>query len=296
MLRLFIVCFLIFVKLNGATHSFMLENDLFTGTDDHYTNGVFYTILEDDHAFTFSQLMFTPTDIAKAQKITDDYPYAGHIGLTWLFFDYNSNFFQNVGVSIGSVGPISKAELAQRKVHKARDLTMPEGWHNQMDNQATAGVLYQVGAKTKTLKVFDMEFDWTTNLRFDYGNFYSGVNVGTLIRFGNHLPKNFPTTGAFFGGQESAMLNMKSVSDLSYSLSIGWYGNKVGIFYVIDEAHEYNVEDIDHTTGEFASFNLYYKKFEFALQFKSVYVNDTKLNPIKVTEHHGAVNFRWKWD
>ncbi len=296
LLRFFIICFFVFAKLNGATHSFMLENDLFTGTDQHYTNGAFYTVLEDDTAITLAQLMFTPTDIANNQKITDDYPYAGHIGLTWHFFLYNSNFFQNMGFSIGSVGPISKAELAQRKVHKARDITMPEGWHHQMENQATAGVLYQVGAKTKKLRVSDVEFDWTTNLRLDYGNFYSGANIGTIIRFGNHFPKNFPTTGAFFGGQESSMLNMKNVSGFKYSISLGIYGNKVDIFYVIDEAHGYNVEAIDYTVGEFASFNLYYKKFEVELQFKSVYVNETKIDLIKVTEHHGAFTFRWKWD
>lgn len=296
MLRFFTICFLVFVKLNGATHSFMLENDLFTGTDDHYTNGAFYTIMEDDQAFTLAQLMFTPTDIGNSEKILDDYPYAGHIGLTWHFFQYNRNFFHNMGVSVGSVGPIAKTEIAQKKVHEFRDLTIPEGWHHQLDTQATAGVLYQIGAKTKTLKFFDMDFDWTSDLRFDYGNFYSGINVGTLIRFGNHLPKNFPTTGAFFGGQESSMLNMKSVSDFSYSISLGGYANKVGIFYVIDEAHEYDVEDVDYTTGAFASLNLYYKKFEFELQFKSVYVNVTKINPIKVTEHHGAAIFRWKWD
>lgn len=285
-----------FIQLKAATHSFMLENDFFAGTDKHYTSGLFYTVMEKDKAITLSQLMFTPSDIRKSEKILNDYPYAGHISLTWHLFQSNNNFFHNMGASIGSVGPVAMGKQVQRAIHKARGVKIPQGWDHQLSNEPTAGVLYQAGAKTKKLQIFSLDFDWTTTFRFDYGNFYSGASLGTVIRFGNHFPKNFPTTGAFFGGQESAMLNMKKVSGFRYSISLGWYVNKVDTFYVIDKAKEHKVRSIDYTVGDFASLNLYYKKFEFEIQFKKVFVNTTRVSPETVYQNHGALTFRWKWN
>ena len=312
MIKIFVLLLIFFIKLSGATHSFLLENDLFAGTDKHYTNGTFYTHMEENvqvpwildissasnksKSLTFSQLMYTPVDISESEKILDDYPYAGHIGLTWSLFQSSNNFFQNMGFSIGSVGPISMAEETQKEVHRARDITIPQGWDHQLDNEPTAGLIYQLGLKTRKLRVKGIPFDWTTNLRFDYGNFYSGTVLGTVIRFGNHFPKNFPTTGSFFGGHESSMLNMKRASGLRWSLSLGIYGNKVDTFYILDEAKEYNVEQIDYTVGDFASINLYYKKFELELQFKNVSVNSVEIRPDTIVEHYGAFSFRWKWD
>ncbi|MBK6673704.1 MAG: lipid A deacylase LpxR family protein [Proteobacteria bacterium] len=103
------------VRLRGATAR--LENDLFTGTDQNYTNGVAFTLVSHDmtgglrpecmpvpvrlHSalikfmnpgfwadasdatnaqnvvFKFGQSMFTPKDFSRTDLITDDRPYAG---------------------------------------------------------------------------------------------------------------------------------------------------------------------------------------------------------------------------
>ncbi len=311
-MRIFIICVFLFIQLKAGTHSFVIENDFLTGTDKHYTNGLFYTSMEDNakapwllnissmdkksSSLTISQLMFTPDNISSSDRVLDDYPYAGHIGLTWSLFQYSNNFMHNMGFSLGSVGPISKAEQAQKEVHKLIGDTIPQGWGHQLGNAPTAGLIYQFAARTKLLKLFGLDFDWTTNLRFDYGNFYSGAVIGTVLRFGNHFPKNFPTTGSYFGGHESAMLNIKSTRGLKYSLSLGTYRNKVDNFYVIDEAKDHTVEPINYTVGSFASMNIYYRKFEFEVQFKSVLVNTFRITPETILENHGAFVFRWKWD
>lgn len=314
MIRFFLIGIFFLIKLNGSSYSFILENDIFAGTDRHYTNGTFYSSLEDDirvpwvldisslnkksEVFTVSQLMFTPKDIQESQKILTDSPYAGHIGLTWSLFQSSSNFFYNMGFSLGAVGPISLAKEAQRGVHKLKGVTIPEGWDNQLSNELTSGVLFQLGAKTKTINIYGIEFDWITNIRFDMGNFYTGVAMGTIIRFGNYFADNFPTTGGFVGGYESSMLNIKKVNYLGWSISIGGYGNGVGNFYVIDEGIKqgYDVEKIEYIVGDFASLNLYYKKFELEILYKSAVVNEIELNPSSVMENRGAINIKWKWD
>ena len=302
------------MKLNAATHAFILENDLFVGTDRHYTNGTFYSVLEDDisvpwiidissmnkknKVLTLSQLMFTPEKLEDSQKILDDSPYAGHIALTWSLYQSNSNFLHNMAFSIGAVGPISLSEQTQKAIHKARGITIPQGWDHQLDNKATAGLVYQFAAKTKAFELMGLDVDWTTNIRFDYGNFYSGTVLGSVIRFGNYFAKNFPTTGGFVGGHESSMLDMKKLNSLSWAISIGGYGNSVDNFYVVDEGirRGYDLKKINHITGGFVSLNIYYKKLEMEIQYKSAVVNDIELNPDTIMGNHGALGFRWKWD
>lgn len=313
-MKFFIVFIIFFSSLFADTHSFILENDIFAGNDRHYTNGTFYTSMVDNvslpwildltsmpdknEAFTISQLMFTPKDISKSENIIEDCPYAGHVGLNWFLYQSNSNFLHNLGVGIGAVGPISLAKEAQIGVHKLKDVTIPKGWDNQLENKLTSSFTYQFVAKTKVISIGGIDFDWTSNIRFDFGDFYSGAEIGTVVRFGNHFAKNFPTTGGFTGGYESSMINMKKVNSLRWSISIGGYANEVENFYVIDEGIKkgYKVESIEYIVGDFASINIYYNKFELELLYKSAVVNEVKLNPQAVMENRGALNLKWRWD
>ena len=99
--------------LNPVNHSIYFENDLFTGTDSNYTNGVKYSVISPDFSvqatnanaiiplkvleyihkipfikdsgpkythkaeFSLGQNMYTPADISREDLISEDRPYAG---------------------------------------------------------------------------------------------------------------------------------------------------------------------------------------------------------------------------
>jgi lipid A 3-O-deacylase len=159
---------------NPWMHTFYFENDLFNGTDSNYTNGVKYSIISPDlspHAtrgklprsvlelihkipfiakstpdyshqveFSIGQNMFTPGDITQSELVEDDRPYAGWTYLSTAYHrkckaDNKLLFMDTVELQIGIVGPESFGEDAQKLIHEIRDLTRPNGWDNQLDNE-----------------------------------------------------------------------------------------------------------------------------------------------------------------
>ena len=134
-----------------------LENDLFAGTAQNYTNGVAFTAVSHDiadklrteclptpvrlHAklikfmnpgfwsdaqnvvVKFGQPMFTPKDSARTDLILDDRPYAGllYVGMSWNRRKHqpqsNSEILDTREITLGIIGPLVLAEQAQNLVH-----------------------------------------------------------------------------------------------------------------------------------------------------------------------------------
>lgn len=115
LLGILTVPFSVDAEQNPWTHSFYFENDLLTGTDNDYTNGIKYSLISPDLSpqaplnrsakiprlflnfvhhlpliknappetghkveLVFGQSMYTPRDISRSDLITDDRPYAGY--------------------------------------------------------------------------------------------------------------------------------------------------------------------------------------------------------------------------
>jgi len=157
------------------TANLYFENDLFTGTDLNYTNGVrmsfispdvdsFLTSREEAYPWvntlnewlkfihpsppkkgeqhvqrnmilSAGQLMFTPTDRNRLTVDPDDRPYAG-----WLYggIGYQARVgdrLHSVELNLGVVGPLAKAKEAQDFIHAERDIDLFLGWDNQLENE-----------------------------------------------------------------------------------------------------------------------------------------------------------------
>jgi hypothetical protein len=128
------------------------DNDLLTGTDRGYTNGVrfsyltdtadesdgksarFARVLRDELRFlpgigtvdskqavslSLRQFMVTPEDITVKGPQFDDIPYAGHLSLSGTLWSWNADTITGFGAHIGVIGPESGAESVQKWVHKA---------------------------------------------------------------------------------------------------------------------------------------------------------------------------------
>lgn len=315
---------LINIKLFAASHSFILENDAMAGTDRHYTNGFFYTWMSEDNdedipnwlnlekiavdnmAVSFTHLTFTPEDLSDPNVITDDMPYAGYINLNFFLYQSMQNFFHEVGVGLGAVGPIAQSDDLQKFIHKSTGNRQPQGWNNQLRTEYLLNASYQFAYKTDKRNLGFLEYDWTNNARIDLGEFYSGALVGTSIRFGSYVPDNFKTSGNFIGGEESSLLNFGNCKGLGWSVSLGLFANAIKRFYVVDEYEEYQIESIDYTRGRVLTFNIYYDNFEFALKLKSTkFESNDNLNGLNEDiqdlsqdsiREWGGLSFRWKFD
>lgn len=167
------------------------DNDLFTGSDRGYTNGIRLTYLtspaeasqseaaqlalaardtlsflpalgatDHKHALSFSlrQLMVTPADISRKEPQFNDIPYAGHLSLSSTLWSWNSDSITGFGAHIGVIGPESGAEAAQKWAHKITGSERPEGWDNQLGSDVVAGLQAAHGRKLfQTGKTGDLE-------------------------------------------------------------------------------------------------------------------------------------------
>lgn len=211
--------------------SLKVENDVFTGNDGHYTNGVELTWAfepANDHwsrrftnavpgwsaseldgvAYRFGQQMYTPDDIDAERLIENDRPYAGLLfgGITLLEGEQYDGWRQTRRLSLdaGIVGPASGAKQTQRGYHDLISVEKPEGWHHQLDNEPILNVAYE---RTWLLQhhLAALELEYGPSAGFALGNLYTYASSGFEVRFGQDLGRSFgiPTVAPAHGGQSA---------------------------------------------------------------------------------------------
>lgn len=198
------------------------SNDLFGGSDAHFTHGTRFSALSPDNhvpdvieraaewlplfpedgnlrvTYSLGQEIYTPERIEERALIEDDRPYAG-----WLYggiglVSENGDRLDNLELNIGVVGPASLADKTQIEYHKLINVTVPEGWENQLENEPGVVLYYE----RKWRNVWDMEFgdlamlnnlgvDLTPHLGGALGNVYTYGAGGVTLRLGADLPADY---------------------------------------------------------------------------------------------------------
>jgi len=210
-------------KKELGTLSLQFENDLFSGVDQHYTNGIRVSwlspegdsfemlqavrdfleqIARDENTETrfglsLGQDMYTPANRNRTELIADDRPYAG-----WLYtgmslhtvtnYEEGQSTQESVEVNLGVVGPWSLAEPTQDFVHDVRLINTFEGWDNQLRNEL--GLLVNYERKWRLfdpIKIGVTGFDAIPHAGASLGNIATQANVGGVMRWGWNLPKDF---------------------------------------------------------------------------------------------------------
>jgi hypothetical protein len=215
-------------KQSGEYRTFTLyfENDLFEGTDRQYTNGVKLAWISPDlsgyaddpripkwsHSIaerlpfvgrpdtiktislSIGQNIYTPENIRVAELLAHDRPYAG-ISYAGIGFSSKDNFrMDTVEINLGIVGPNSYAEQIQKTVHEWVGSPRPLGWQNQLKNEPVLNLYYE--RKWRFKQLFwgrGWGVDLIPHLGGAAGNAYTGINLGSQVRFGWHLPNDFGT-------------------------------------------------------------------------------------------------------
>jgi hypothetical protein len=222
-----------------STLTFYLENDMVTGTDREYTNGVKLTWisrdLSDYHeidtpawsrnlidalpfvnkpgtvrnvSLSIGQNMYAPEDLERTDLILDDRPYAGITYLAAGFHSKDSKRMDTFEINVGIVGPHSYAEQVQKTWHKWINATDPRGWDHQLKDEPILNLHYE--RKWKLLKSDPGKgfgFDVIPHLGASLGNALTGINTGAQARFGWHLPNDYGTYLIRPGSDTNAPMN-----------------------------------------------------------------------------------------
>jgi lipid A 3-O-deacylase len=201
------------------------ENDVFTETDLHYTQGLklsFFRIeagtperletaakklwsllgngaIAETHnaGWSLGQNIYTGDDIRRATINPDDRPWAG-----WLYVGRLLQISDNcdlddpacrqqqhtVELDLGVVGPASGAKWAQSTLHKWIDSPEPQGWGNQLGNEPGLLLLYKGKWRFPNSS---RTFDLIPHAGFAFGNVLTYLSTGGTVRAGIHLTR-FP--------------------------------------------------------------------------------------------------------
>ncbi len=210
-------------KPKNKFHLFRLfdDNDFInfrgSGTDRSYTNGLkidlyytkngapkFFSKLlvtlnkesENLYGVGLTQLMFTPTDITKANVVVGDQPYAGllYFNHSLISSDYINNERLTTEIDIGVIGPMSFGRNTQTWIHEQIHAQKPMGWNNQVDNDIIINYLIRYEklliAPSEKLQVIGI-------LEANAGSLSNNLSTGLIVRAGvfNSYFSNFEKPG-----------------------------------------------------------------------------------------------------
>lgn len=135
--------------------------------------------------------IYTPTDIklTVAQLDPHDHPYAGWFYTGWFTDTARDDGHRlKLGFDLGCIGPCAGGEHVQKGLHHLLDQPQPQGWDQQIKNEA--GVVLYADLAPVRWKL-GAALDLTPNLQARFGNIFTDASVGASLRFGrlNLLPQ-----------------------------------------------------------------------------------------------------------
>lgn len=239
-----------------STFTIYLENDIFAGEDQDYTNGLkltwsspiyqayppeawphrwLYPILRklpfkdseqnrNNITYSLGQNIYTPEDIEEEDLIEDDRPYAGITYGSIGFHNRTQKEMDTLELYLGMVGPHSYAEESQKAVHALFNDKDPEGWDNQLDDEPVIGIVYSHKKKMLDSDVGkSFGYECILDTGGGLGNAMTFYNLGLTFRLGWNMPNdfgNFPIrpASAFNGAFDARDPRMRSEKNFGLHL------------------------------------------------------------------------------
>jgi hypothetical protein len=251
---------------NDGAVTLTLENDLFTGSDNAYSNGFGVTWVSaaldtyDDDGFvrgwgrfwsflpgipedgsntyaawSLVQEIHTPDDITDPNPPKSDQPYAGVLYVDSLLYARSHDWGQSWELKLGVVGPASLAEHTQKWVHERIGSDEPQGWHTQLPNEPVINAGYTVAHLWCEGKVGD-EAEWrlvpigTVGL----GNYFTGVGLGVYGEIGWNLVDVLGSSSLRAGLNAASTIGVGPVDGWSVAFFGGLGGYGVGYYLPLD--------------------------------------------------------------
>ncbi len=221
--------------------SFILENDLFYNADRHYTNGVRILWVPEQQrplpkwiekfaevfpwfpeqgqirqGYGLGQSMFTPRDITVSQPAPGERPYAGWLYATIGLGVETGRRLDQLGLTLGVVGPASLAGPTQKFVHSVVGADRPRGWGGQLHNEPGLVITFQRNWRSLArVTLLGSAVDVTPNVGIALGNVFTHGKVGITLRYGRKLPRDY--------GPPLIQSGLPGAGDFSPKGNFGWY-------------------------------------------------------------------------
>lgn len=166
-------------NIDPWTLNVYFENDLFSESDQNYTNGVRFSWVSPDltsyeadpvlpkwlrqvndklhfvHQLkgkdrairnlvvSLGQLMYTPSTIDAKGVLEDERPYAGFLYTVFAYHTRSHGHLDTVGLTVGIVGPSARAHETQDWIHDLRGFDKFQGWDNQLKDELGLQLIYE---------------------------------------------------------------------------------------------------------------------------------------------------------
>jgi hypothetical protein len=193
----------------------VVENDVFSDTDRHYTNGIrlgrilprnvtpdwlldmsdrtglFPSQADYRTVLTIGQNMYTPRDITIDPPDPADRPYAGWLYATAGISGRSARQLNSLELSIGVVGPASLAGPTQDAFHRLIGSDDPRGWEHQLENEPALMATYQRRWNMTPRPLGPFEATLSPHGGFALGNVFTYANFGASLLFGDDIADQF---------------------------------------------------------------------------------------------------------
>lgn len=200
-----LVCFLLVCASPAFSQSFKnefgfkTENDAYLATlnDRYYTNGLFIyfrrainpsklneNIEKKTYEISVGQKMYTPYWGNVPKREDQDRPFAGYLyaGGAYSVFFKNESVLKT-SVEIGTVGPNSLAQDAQKLLHTTVGFYTPAGWEYQIKNELALNL--SANYSKLLVRTNDPILDVSAQGYANLGTTFSGLGTSLLFRVGN---------------------------------------------------------------------------------------------------------------
>ena len=131
--------------------------------------------------------MYTPPGFALSRALPGDRPFAawlyGELGVT----TRAPGVEEQLAISLGVVGPAAQGELGQKLIHAISGDREPQGWHNQIRNEAALLLRYGRSWFLPLADGGDFAVDLVPRIGFALGNVVTEAGAGAVARFGSTL-------------------------------------------------------------------------------------------------------------
>jgi len=243
-----------------------VENDVATGSDNNYTNGIgmswvsnatktydeksfvrrwgdFWSFLpfvgKDGYrtyvAWSVAQEMHTPDDIKIANPPLDDQPYAGVLYLDNIVYAKGERATHAWQLRVGVVGPASQAENVQKWFHDVTGGDEPMGWDTQLPNEPVINIGY-TGAYLLARGNLGKSAEWriVPVANVGLGNYFTGAGVGVYGEVGWNLVDALGGTALRQGFNVASTVGVAPSDKWTVSLSGGVAGYGVLHYLPLD--------------------------------------------------------------
>ena len=263
-----------------------MEDDLFYRTDEDYSFGSKIFILfsrenlassslhipftnykqhESYISFALSTQIYTPENLSSSKLIQNDRPYAGYAYFESAFYQSYQNTLYSLAMQIGAVGDATHMDALQEFVHRATDSEIPEGWDNQLSNELILQVNYNYKKHVTLEKFLGLESVIIPEFGFNLGNASTKAYLGTLLRYGWGIPKNYGAFTINDSTYSQVPLSKDSISEnFLFCFNVGVRGNGIARDIFLDgnsNVKSHSVEKNNFTLSMVYGFSFHYANF-----------------------------------